>query len=140
MAKVAADISQVNQRVLTFMEDQGIPKRQIRATLAKVCGISGSAVYQWFTTTKSINPEHLLSIAREYGTTVDWLLTGENQVAHEPRPATQAGVKNPVASSMIKATKDEILELAKSLEDKDMQTAYKLLKIAMELDKAREIL
>jgi transcriptional regulator with XRE-family HTH domain len=141
MAKVSEDLSPITQRVLDLMEAQGIHKRKVRSTLVKACGVTGSAVYQWFTTTKTINPEHLLSIAKEFGTTVDWLLTGEAQIALEPGPAgIQTGSKNPVASNLIGSTRDEILALAKNLESSDTQTTVALLKIAKDLDEAREIL
>lgn len=55
-----------------------IGARGIKRDLANSCGISYEAVRQWFAgDTGNIKNEHLVSIAQEYETTVDWLLIGE---------------------------------------------------------------
>lgn len=110
-----------------LMDAHGIHNRKIRTTLASVCGITGSAVYQWFTTTKTIHPEHLLCIAKEFGTTVDWLLTGEDQTDI---------VLPPDATQVIRSAREQILALARSLETTNRQTSSKLQKIAMDLEMA----
>jgi len=43
--------------------------------VARVCGISGPAVYGW-RTGRMPSTDNLLLLARHYGTTVEWLLTG----------------------------------------------------------------
>jgi transcriptional regulator with XRE-family HTH domain len=140
MAKIAVDLPPVNQRVLDFVISQGIAKHHVRRTLIKVCGVTGSAVYQWFTTTQNIKHEHLLSIAKTFGTTVDWLLTGEAQETPAVRQEEQSAASNPVAKELIRLARSEIQALSRSLENRDTQTAGKLQKISMELDEVVKIL
>jgi transcriptional regulator with XRE-family HTH domain len=50
----------------------------VRRELAKTCEISYEAVRQWFSgDTANIRNEHLVSIARKYKVSVDWLLSGD---------------------------------------------------------------
>lgn len=65
-------------RILQLLRDQGIPERAIRGELAALCGITPQAIAQWFDkSTRRISPEYLAKIAARYGTTVDYLITGE---------------------------------------------------------------
>lgn len=51
--------------------------RGVKRDLANSCSISYEAVRLWFAgDTTNIKNDHLVSIAREYDTTVDWLLLG----------------------------------------------------------------
>lgn len=71
----------VIDRIQQLLIANHVPARSIRPTLARVCGISYAAVSQWFSgRTGSIRHENLLSIARAYGTTVDWLISGEGEM------------------------------------------------------------
>ncbi len=63
------------QELLTY---HGIPKRGMRRALERTCGISYQAVSQWFTgETSNIKNEHLAVIAHEYGSSLDWLISGK---------------------------------------------------------------
>lgn len=65
------------ERIEKLLLDSGIPERQIRGELARVCGISVQAVGDWFKgSTRRISPEYLAMIAEEWGTTTDYLITG----------------------------------------------------------------
>lgn len=130
------DLSPINGRVIELLRAKGVSNRQLRGTLAKTCGISVQAVSQWFSTTKSIKHEHLLSIAKAFNTTVDWLLTGDEPVKQERLPPTG----NPEVRAIINSSRQEIIELANALEGKDMTTAFKLLQISIQLEKAKDAL
>jgi len=50
----------------------------MRKTLADVCGISPQAVRDWESgSTQNIRHEHLVAIARHFGVSTDYLLTGD---------------------------------------------------------------
>lgn len=69
-----------------------IGARGIKKDLANSCKISYEAVRQWFAgDTGNIKNEHLVSIAQEYDTTVDWLLIGSGEPPiRSPAPVTAA--------------------------------------------------
>lgn len=68
----------VIDRIQSLLQARGVPRRAIRRELAKTCEISYEAVRQWFSgDTANIRNEHLVSIARKYKVTVDWLLSGD---------------------------------------------------------------
>ncbi|WP_213665367.1 S24 family peptidase [Pseudomonas sp. RC4D1] len=67
----------ITDRINQLLLENGVKSRSIRPTLARICGISYSAVSQWYSgTTGSIKHENLQAIAKAYGSSVDWLLTG----------------------------------------------------------------
>lgn len=110
----------VISRIESLMISQGRERRQIKACLAAACGISKSAVHQWFNTTKNIRHQHLIAIAKTYGTTVDWLLTGEAR--HQES-----------VSQVIREAKTEIIAVAELLQGHDVSTANRLLKVATKI-------
>ncbi|MVW75367.1 helix-turn-helix domain-containing protein [Pseudomonas xionganensis] len=68
----------VIDRIQSLLQARGVPRRSVRRELAKTCEISYEAVRQWFSgDTANIRNEHLVSIARKYKVTVDWLLSGD---------------------------------------------------------------
>jgi len=70
----------ITDRINQLLLENGVKARSIKPTLARVCGISYSAVSQWYSgTTGSIKHENLQAIAKAYKSSVDWLLTGEAQ-------------------------------------------------------------
>lgn len=82
----------VTDRINRLLLARGVKARSIKPTLARVCDISYSAVSQWFSeSTKSIKPENLQSIAREYGSSVDWLLSGQGEMLSTP-DSTKEGI------------------------------------------------
>lgn len=65
-------------RIQELLEHRNIPKRGMRRALERTCGISYQAVSQWFTgETSNIKNEHLAAIAQEYGSSLDWLISGK---------------------------------------------------------------
>ncbi|MDP5677872.1 helix-turn-helix transcriptional regulator, partial [Pseudomonas aeruginosa] len=71
----------ITDRIELLLASSGVPKRQIKTTLKDVCGISYPAVSQWFSgKTKSIRNEHLMAIAKAYGSSVDWLISGKGEM------------------------------------------------------------
>ncbi len=67
-----------------------MPRRSVRRELAKTCEISYEAVRQWFSgDTANIRNEHLVSIARKYKVTVDWLLSGDPADLNKPDSAQE---------------------------------------------------
>jgi transcriptional regulator with XRE-family HTH domain len=82
------------KRVQELLGVRGIPLRGVKSELARTCEVSYQAVSQWFSgETVSIKNEHLVAIALEFGTTTDWLLTGEGEML----PGL-SGVKNSAPS------------------------------------------
>ncbi|HGT3140149.1 TPA: LexA family transcriptional regulator [Pseudomonas aeruginosa] len=83
----------VTDRIELLLASSGVPKRKIKTTLAKVCGVKYPAVSQWFSgKTKSIRNENLMSIAKAYGSSVDWLISGRGDMITAPdgRNATKS--------------------------------------------------
>lgn len=127
----------VHDRIFGLLKASGIAERNVRPTLAKLCGISHQAVYQWFSTTKTMRPEHLLAIAREYHTTIEWLLTGHNPQLQcatvlDPRQIRQETL------ALFDPFRETLVQLSESLETTDSATAYKLLKIAMAMNQLKD--
>lgn len=77
----------ITDRINQLLLENGVKTRSIKPTLARVCGISYSAVSQWYSgTTGSIKHENLQAIAKAYKSSVDWLLTGEDPKHSEGQP------------------------------------------------------
>lgn len=71
----------VTDRIELLLSSKGIGKRSIKPTLARICGISYPAVSQWFSgKTGSIRNENLQAIAKAFGSSVDWLISGEGEM------------------------------------------------------------
>lgn len=71
------------ERIEKLLLENGIEKRKIKSSLAKVCGITPQAVYQWFNdSTGRISPDYLDKIARHWGTTTDYLISGVEPLQH----------------------------------------------------------
>jgi transcriptional regulator with XRE-family HTH domain len=74
MSESAAD------RVFQVVRDAGVPDRVRRSTLAKLCGVSVQAVRDWEEgKTKNIRHEHLVKIAKRYGVSLEYLITGSGE-------------------------------------------------------------
>lgn len=68
----------VIDRIKEVMAEEGVQPRQIKRSLANICGVSYQAVNQWFSgEVSNIRNEHLVTIARYLDVTVDWLITGQ---------------------------------------------------------------
>jgi transcriptional regulator with XRE-family HTH domain len=78
-------------RIRQLLLARGIQERAIRRELAELCGISFSAVAQWFDgNTKEITPKYLAKIAARWGTTMEWLVTGKGTMdANAPAIAVE---------------------------------------------------
>lgn len=80
----------VIDRIQSLLQARGVPRRSVRRELAKTCEISYEAVRQWFSgDTANIRNEHLVSIARKYKVTVDWLLSGDPSELNKPDTAQE---------------------------------------------------
>ncbi|MFG8479014.1 LexA family protein [Pseudomonas aeruginosa] len=81
----------ITDRIELLLTSRGVPKRQIKTTLKDVCGVSYPAVSQWFSgKTKSIRNEHLMAIAKAYGSSVDWLISGKGKML---APGAERGIE-----------------------------------------------
>lgn len=137
---------EVIDRITALLESRGTPAKRIKALLASTCGISVSAVHQWFNTTKNIKHEHLATIALAFNTSLDWIITGRGDM--NAVGADQDGERKPTdvcavserAKALIDAAKAEILEIASGIEDLDVQTAYRLTKLAIRIDEIKDVL
>lgn len=107
-----------------------------------------SAIHQWFNTTKNIKHEHLASIAAAFDSSLDWIITGQgdmNQtVTENDRPVGQSPATGSLdidrLKALIDAAKADILEIASDLEGIDVQTAYRLTKLAIKVDEIKDVL
>lgn len=107
------------ERIRQLLLDSGIPEKQVKGELARVCGISVQAVYQWFDgSTGRISPEYLSLIASEWGTTTDYLITGKG-----PRYAIM--------------DKTEGVDLFRSLSPENREVALKMMRGLLETQKAK---
>jgi len=63
----------------------------MRRALQRTCGVSYQAVSQWFTgETSNIKNEHLAEIAKKYGSSLDWLISGMgSMIADQSHTNTQ---------------------------------------------------
>lgn len=73
-------MASVTDRIFEVVTDEGVAKRSRRSTLARICGISPQAVRDWEEgATKNVRHEHIAAIAKEYGISIDWLITGQGE-------------------------------------------------------------
>ena len=105
-----------------------------------------SAVHQWFNTTKNIKHEHLASIAAAFDSSLDWIITGQGHMDSDsvgrettPVPATKSSDLSQI-KAMIDAAKAEIIDIAGSIESRDVETAYRLAKLAIQVDEIKDVL
>lgn len=76
------DTLDIVERIKKLLAYRGIGDRQMRGEIARTCGISPQAVAQWFNgSTDNIKNEHLASIAKAYGSSLDWLIVGRGPMA-----------------------------------------------------------
>jgi len=62
----------------------GVDKKNVKSTLAQVCGITPQSVHGWFSgSTKNPSAECIASVALHYGSDAVWLITG--------KPSTERG-------------------------------------------------
>lgn len=107
-------------RIFQVVRDAGVPDRNIRSTLAKLCGISVQAVRDWSEgKTKNISHEHLIKIAARYRVSLDWLITGTGSVVSEPATAYGEGTVTPAeatrfAGSVSLLSEDAIINIFES--------------------------
>lgn len=80
------------QRLRQVMLDSGVKERQVRSTMAKICGITPQSVHQWFDgRTKAPSAEHLAQIAAAYGVNLMWVVTGKgDKYAATPNSSEEA--------------------------------------------------
>lgn len=66
------------KRLEGVLLDAGVKPRQVKSTMAKICGIKPQSVHSWFDgTTKSPSAEHLAKVAQAYGVNLYWVVTGK---------------------------------------------------------------
>lgn len=96
------------KRIEQVLLDAGVGPRQVRSTLAALCGISPQAVRAWYSgDTKRISPEYLAKIAEAYGISVEWLITGEGE---RRRSGNQiAGMLHSLPDAQRRALIDELV-------------------------------
>ena len=74
------EMNEQAERVLDLLRARGLKDREIRRALSDACGITYQSVQQWFTgASKSIQAQHLATIAKTWGANLDWLVTGRGQ-------------------------------------------------------------
>lgn len=72
-------------RIEKLLIDKGVPRRKIKRALADACDTSYQAVRDWFTgATEKISPKYLAIIAKEWGSTTDYLITGDTSSLKDP--------------------------------------------------------
>lgn len=71
-------------RVAEVLEETGLNQ----SGLAKLCGISRSAVNQWIAGTSNPKPEHVFSVADNTRYSARWLATGRGPKKEGGRPMT----------------------------------------------------
>lgn len=73
------------ERIEKLLIEKGVPRRKIKRALADVCNTSYQAVRDWFTgATQKISPDYLALIAKEWGSTTDYLITGNTESLKDP--------------------------------------------------------
>lgn len=83
--------------LLVLRRIPGVGVRGVRREIGRACGISQSAIHQWYSgITANIKNDHLIAIAQTFDTTVDWLLMGEGE---PPRRQAVALPVSPVCTS-----------------------------------------
>lgn len=76
---------------LVLLRKPEVGERGVRRAIGQACGISQSAIHQWYNgTTASIKNDHLIAIAQAFDTTVDWLLLGDGEPPRRHAVAMQA--------------------------------------------------
>lgn len=68
----------IADRLKELATDTDVGERQIKTTLADICGIKYQAVQQWFLTGNP-SPTNLAAIAKHYNANLMWIITGEGQ-------------------------------------------------------------
>ncbi|HCF6640420.1 TPA: helix-turn-helix domain-containing protein [Pseudomonas aeruginosa] len=92
------------------MNLRGVKARSLKPTLARVCGISYQAVSQWFDgSTSNIKNEHLMALAEEYDTTVDWLLSGKGDAPQAETPKGQVKTSAELVREMLSSKPGKML-------------------------------
>jgi transcriptional regulator with XRE-family HTH domain len=72
-------------RIMQLVKDAGVPDRNVRSVLGRVCGVSVQAIRDWQDgKTKNIRHDHLVAIAQHYKVSIDWLLTGNDSTEANP--------------------------------------------------------
>lgn len=88
-------------RIEELMTKQGIPRRNIKRTLATICDTSYQAVRDWFNgDTKEISPKHLAAIAVKLNTTTDYLISGEISLKDPAKDAEDRINKLPIDAQL----------------------------------------
>ena len=107
----------VIDRIQNLLQARGVPRRSVRRELAKTCEICYEAVRQWFSgDTANIRNEHLVSIARKYKVSVDWLLSGDPAELKNSQDAAAQSVGEQAATYQQAKTKTQAEAAAAMLE------------------------
>jgi len=65
-------------RMESVVLEAGVDKKNVKSTLAQVCGITPQSVHGWFSgSTKNPSAECIASVAVHYGSDAVWLITGK---------------------------------------------------------------
>ncbi|MDH1012011.1 XRE family transcriptional regulator [Pseudomonas nicosulfuronedens] len=103
-------MTDVIERISHLMNLRGVKARSLKPTLARVCGISYQAVSQWFDgSTSNIKNEHLMALAEEYDTTVDWLLSGKGDAPQAEAPKGQVKTSAELVREMLSSKSGKML-------------------------------
>ncbi|HFF0365665.1 TPA: XRE family transcriptional regulator [Pseudomonas aeruginosa] len=103
-------MTDVIERISHLMNLRGVKARSLKPTLARVCGISYQAVSQWFDgSTSNIKNEHLMALAEEYDTTVDWLLSGKGDAPQAETPKGQVKTSAELVREMLSSKPGKML-------------------------------
>lgn len=67
-------------RIYEVVMNTGVPRHKVAGAVASACGVSAQAVHAWRRgEIKEITADHLAAIAKKWGTSVDYLLTGKHK-------------------------------------------------------------
>lgn len=96
-------------RLRQVMLDSGVKERQVKRTMADICGITPQSVHQWFDgRTKSPSAEHLAKISAAYGVNLMWVVTGKG----EPRSTTPHDEEEALALTILQQLPDSLKTIA----------------------------
>lgn len=108
-------------------------EKMTQAELAKLCGVSRSAVTQWESgQSKTLKPENLLCVADKTGFSIRWLITGKGEERqHSVKLVPTAASKSKTINSLVHQLAEEIL-----LAEPEIQQAIQALLFRYQSDKA----
>lgn len=104
------NIAPILQRIDQLQDDRSIPARNRKPELVNATKASYPAIASWYSgSTMSIDTVHLVSIARYYGVTLDWLVTGEGDGPEWQNIGPEWAQRARVLMKNLSLTQDDLL-------------------------------